>query len=107
MDAIVHVVRCFVSDDIIHVEGSVDPARDIETINLELIFSDIETAQRRLDKAAKALKGDKSLQGEVDFLKRLIEHLEKGLPARYHGAAFGKAGNLRLQYERRGFFRRN
>lgn len=82
VDAIVHVVRCFHSDDIIHVEGSVDPERDIETINLELIFSDIEMAQRRLDKASKALKGDKKLQGEVDFLKRLIEHLEKGLPAR-------------------------
>ena len=82
VDAIVHVVRCFESDDIIHVEGSVDPARDIETINLELIFSDIEMAQRRLDKTAKALKGDKSLQGEVDFLKRLIAHLESGLPAR-------------------------
>ncbi len=82
VDAIVHVVRCFESDDIIHVEGSVDPERDIETINLELIFSDIEMAQRRLDKASKALKGDKKLQGEVDFLKRLIEHLEKGLPAR-------------------------
>lgn len=81
VDAIVHVVRCFESDDIIHVEGSVDPARDIETINLELIFSDIEMAQRRLDKTAKALKGDKSLQGEVDFLKRLIVHLENGLPA--------------------------
>lgn len=82
VDAIVHVVRCFESDDIIHVEGSVDPARDIETINLELIFSDIEMAQRRLDKTAKALKGDKSLQGEVDFLKRLIAHLENWLPAR-------------------------
>ncbi len=82
VDAIVHVVRCFESDDIIHVEGSVDPARDIETINLELIFSDIEMAQRRLDKASKALKGDKTLQGEVDFLKRLIAHLESGLPAR-------------------------
>lgn len=82
VDAIVHVVRCFESDDIIHVVGSVDPARDIETINLELIFSDIEMAQRRLDKTAKALKGDKSLQGEVDFLKRLISHLENGLPAR-------------------------
>ena len=82
VDAIVHVVRCFESDDIIHVEGSVDPARDIETINLELIFSDIEMAQRRLDKATKALKGDKKMQAEVDFLKRLIEHLEKGLPAR-------------------------
>jgi len=82
VDAIVHVVRCFESDDIIHVEGSVDPIRDIETINLELIFSDIEMAQRRLDRATKALKGDKKMQSEVDFLKRLIAHLEEGLPAR-------------------------
>lgn len=82
VDAIVHVVRCFESDDIIHVEGSVDPLRDIETINLELIFSDMETVQRRLDRASKALKGDKKLQGEVDFLKRLSAHLEQGLPAR-------------------------
>lgn len=82
VDAIVHVVRCFESDDIIHVDGSVDPARDIETINLELIFSDIEMVQRRLDRTSKALKGDKSLQVEVDFLKRLIAHLENGLPAR-------------------------
>ena len=82
VDAVVHVVRCFESTDIIHVEGSVDPARDIETINLELIFSDIEMAERRLDRAPKALKGDKKLQPEVDFLKRLIAHLESGLPAR-------------------------
>ena len=82
VDAVVHVVRCFESDDIIHVEGSVDPARDIETINLELIFSDIEMAERRLDRATKALKGDKKMQPEVDFLKRLIAHLESGLPAR-------------------------
>ncbi len=82
VDAVVHVVRCFESTDIIHVEGSVDPVRDIETINLELIFSDIEMAQRRLDRATKALKGDKKMQGEVDFLKRLIAHLEEGLPAR-------------------------
>lgn len=82
VDAIVHVVRCFESTDIIHVEGSVDPLRDIETINLELILSDIEIAQRRLDKATKTLKGDKSMQAEVDFLKRLIAHLEEGLPAR-------------------------
>jgi len=82
VDAVVHVVRCFESTDIIHVEGSVDPLRDIETINLELILSDIEIAQRRLDKATKALKGDKSMQTEVDFLKRLIAHLEEGLPAR-------------------------
>ena len=82
VDAIVHVVRCFESDDIIHVEGSVDPARDIETINIELILSDMEIATRRLDRAQKALKGDKSLQAEVDFLKRLLSHLEQGLPAR-------------------------
>ena len=82
VDAIVHVVRCFENDDIIHVEGSVDPERDIETINLELIFSDIEMVQRRLDKQTKALKGDKSLQEEVDFLKKLLESLENGIPAR-------------------------
>ncbi len=82
VDAIVHVVRCFENDDIIHVEGSVDPARDIETINLELIFSDMEMVQRRLDKSSKALKGDKSLQTEVDFLKRLMAALEEGIPAR-------------------------
>ncbi|MBR3144907.1 MAG: redox-regulated ATPase YchF [Clostridia bacterium] len=82
VDAVVHVVRCFESNDIIHVEGSVDPIRDIETINLELIFSDIEIATRRLDKASKALKGDKSMQTEVDFLKRLIAHLDEGQPAR-------------------------
>ncbi|HAS38014.1 MAG TPA: redox-regulated ATPase YchF, partial [Ruminococcaceae bacterium] len=60
-DAIIHVVRCFENDDIIHVEGSVDPARDIETINFELIFSDIEMVDRRLDRTMKAMKGDKSL----------------------------------------------
>lgn len=82
VDAIVHVVRCFESDDIIHVEGSVDPIRDIETINLELIFSDMEMVTRRLDKTRKALKGDKTLAGEVAFLERLMAHLESGLPAR-------------------------
>ena len=82
VDAIVHVVRCFESTDIIHVDGSVDPIRDIETINLELIFSDMEIVSRRLDKASKALKGDKRMQGEVDFLKRLMAHLESGAPAR-------------------------
>lgn len=82
VDAIVHVVRCFEGTDVIHVEGSVDPARDIETINLELILSDLELVQRRLDRSQKALKGDKGMQREVDFLKRLITHLENGQPAR-------------------------
>ena len=82
VDAIIHVVRCFESDDIIHVEGSVDPARDIETINLELIFSDIETLERRIDKGVKALKGDKKLLPEIEFFKRLKKELENGVPAR-------------------------
>ena len=59
-DAIVHVVRCFENDDIIHVEGSIDPKRDIETINLELVLSDVEMMERRIDKTKKMLKGDKN-----------------------------------------------
>ena len=82
VDAIVHVVRCFESDDIIHVEGSVDPSRDIETINIELILSDMEMVSRRLDKSAKAMKGDKSLAPEVEFLRRLLKELEDGVSAR-------------------------
>ena len=82
VDAIIHVVRCFDNDDIIHVEGSVNPQRDIETINLELILSDIELLDRRIDRSAKAMKGDKSLAKEVDFLKRLRGELENGVNAR-------------------------
>jgi GTP-binding protein YchF len=82
VDAIVHVVRCFENDDIIHVEGSVDALRDMETINLELIFADMEMVERRLDRTQKALKGDKTLQGEVDFLKRILATLEQGKAAR-------------------------
>ena len=82
VDAIIHVVRCFENDDIIHVDGSVDPARDIETINLELIFSDIEMVERRIDRTSKAMKGDKSLAKELEFLKALKAHLEEGKSAR-------------------------
>jgi GTP-binding protein YchF len=82
VDAVIHVVRCFENDDIIHVSGSIDPARDIETINLELIFSDLELVERRIDRCSKALKGDKSLAKELDFLKRLKAELESGKPAR-------------------------
>lgn len=82
VDAIVHVVRCFEDDDIIHVEGSVDPLRDMETINLELIFADMETLERRLDRTAKAMKGDKTLAGEYDYLKSVLAALEDGRPAR-------------------------
>lgn len=82
VDAIVHVVRCFEDTNIIHVDGSINPLRDIETINLELIFSDIEMIERRIDRAKKASKGDKKYLAEVDFLERLREHLESGKSAR-------------------------
>lgn len=82
VDAIVHVVRCFQDDNIVHVEGSIDPVRDMETINLELVFADMETVEKRLDKATKMLKGDKSLAVEIELLKRVKDTLEQGLPAR-------------------------
>ena len=82
VDAIVHVVRCFKDDNIIHVEGSVDPARDVETINLELIFSDIEIVERRIDRVRKAAKSDKSLLAEVSALEKVQGGLEEGKCAR-------------------------
>ena len=82
VDAIVHVVRCFEDDNIIHVDGSIGAGRDIETINLELIFSDLEILQRRIDKDKKLLKGDKSMQKEIDFLEKLTAHMEEGNSAR-------------------------
>lgn len=82
VDAVVHVVRCFENDNIIHVDGSIDPRRDIETIDLELIFSDIELIERRIDRAKKMVKGDKKYQTEIDFLERLKAHLEEGHSAR-------------------------
>ena len=82
VDAIVHVVRCFDNDDIIHVDGSIDALRDMETISLELIFADMEAVERRLDRTKKALKGDKSLEAEVQFLQRVLTTLEAGHAAR-------------------------
>jgi len=83
VDAIVHVVRCFEDENIIHVDGSIDPARDIETINLELIFADMESVQRRKDKAVKNFRGgDKKAGVEVDLAERIYTHLESGKPAR-------------------------
>ena len=77
-DAIVHVVRCFEDANITHVDGSVDPVRDIETINLELIFSDIEMIDRKIERTKKALKGDKKLAGELALYERVRESLEAG-----------------------------
>ena len=82
VDAIVHVVRCFEDDNIVHVDGSIDPRRDIETIDLELVFADIELIERKLDRTKKAMKGDKTLAAEVEFLEALKAHLEEGKPAR-------------------------
>ncbi len=82
VDAIVHVVRCFENDNIVHVDGKIGAARDIETINLELVFSDMEIVQRRIDRAKKLVKGDKSIQKEIDFLEKLLAHLEEGKSAR-------------------------
>lgn len=82
VDAVVHVVRCFEDDNVIHVDGSVNPLRDIETINLELIFSDLEILERRIAKTGKAAKMDKSLAGEAELLESLKKHLEDGKMAR-------------------------
>lgn len=81
-DAIVHVVRCFEDSNITHVSGTIDPVRDIETINLELIFSDLEMLERRIDRTKKAMKGDKTLAKELELLERIKAALEDGKPAR-------------------------
>lgn len=78
VDAIVQVVRCFENSNITHVDGSIDPVRDIETINLELIFADIEAVDKRLEKAIKMARADKKHQIEVDALNKLKENLEAG-----------------------------
>ena len=82
VDSIVEVVRCFNDDNVVHVDGSVDPVRDIETINLELIFADIETVDKRIDKAKKMLKSDKKYQAEIDVLEKIKTNLEAGISAR-------------------------
>ena len=87
VDAIVHVVRCFEDENIIHVDGSVNPSRDIETINLELIFSDMETVQRRKEKAEKNFRGgDKKAGAEAELAQKIYTHLESGKPARTYDA---------------------
>ncbi len=81
-DAIVHVVRCFDDDNVIHVDGGADPLRDIETINFELIMADMEMVTRRIDKAKKAGKGDKKFLQEAELFERLLNHLDGGNSAR-------------------------
>ncbi|MBO4385341.1 MAG: redox-regulated ATPase YchF [Clostridia bacterium] len=83
VDAVVHVVRCFEDGNIVHVDGSVDPVRDMETINIELIFADLDTVERRLDKSKKSAKsGEKKYLKEIELLERIQARLEKQLPVR-------------------------
>ena len=82
VDAIVHVVRCFENDDIVHVDKTVDPVRDVDVINMELMLSDLELLEKRLDRAKKRLKGDKDAQADVNLTQRLIDALSSGTPAR-------------------------
>ena len=84
VDAIAHVVRCFDNDDIIHVAGSVDPLRDIDIINLELILADLAQIERRLDRTRKQARNNKEAQAEVDVLEKLVEVLNAGKPARQY-----------------------
>ncbi len=85
VDAICHVVRCFDDDNIVHVEGGADPARDMQIIDLELAMSDLELVDRRIDRVGKLAKGDKKYLLEVETLTRLREHLDAGKPARTFG----------------------
>jgi len=82
VDAVAHVLRCFENGDIVHVDGSVDPLRDLETINMELIFADMEVLERRIDKTAKLMKGDKTLAGELALYQRILAALGEGKTAR-------------------------
>src|SRR3712207_6343363 len=83
VDAIVHVVRCFENDDIVHVDGSVDPARDVEVIDTELLLKDLETVEKRALSAARTARtGDKAAKHEAELINQLKTHLESGQPAR-------------------------
>lgn len=98
VDAIVHVVRCFEDANIVHVDGSIDPLRDIETINLELIFSDLEVIERRSAKVIKSARNDKTLAKEAELLVKLKEHLENGKTARTYEAVDEEEAALLKEY---------
>ncbi len=98
VDAIVHVVRCFEDSNIIHVDGSVNPLRDIETINLELIFSDLEILERRIARVSRGAKNDKALAQELVLLNGLKEHLEEGKPAKTYPVHSDEEASLMAEY---------
>ena len=93
-DAVIHLVRCFDDPNIIHVDGKVDPAGDVETVNFELILSDLEIVERRIERTTKLLKTDKKLAGELEFLSKLKEHLESGKAAASYPADADEAAIL-------------
>ena len=93
-DAIIHVVRCFDDENVIHVEGSTDPLRDIQIINLELVMADLEMVQRRVEKATKAMKGDKKFAHEVELFTALQKHLDEGKLARTFACSEEDAARL-------------
>ena len=99
VDAVVHVVRCFEDPNVVHVEGSVDPLRDIETIETELLLKDLDTVAKRRERVAKSVKtGDKAAKAEADFLERLEAHLGDGQPARTIDTSDTEAAILRDQF---------
>ena len=99
VDAVVHVVRCFEDPNVVHVEGSVDPLRDIETIDTELLLKDLDTVSKRRERVAKSVKtGDKAAKLEADFLERLERHLGDGRPARTVEVSDAEAPILRDQF---------
>lgn len=103
VDAVIHVLRCFEDGDIVHVDGDVDPIRDLETINMELIYSDIEQLEKRIDKLAKLVRGDKTLQPQLDLYNKIMSILNEGKTARQAGlgddelALLGDANLLTLK----------
>ena len=102
-DAVIHVLRCFENGDIIHVDGNVDPIRDLETINMELIYSDIEQLEKRIEKVSKLVRGDKTLQPQLDLYEKILAALNEGKTARQLGlsddesALLGDANLLTLK----------
>ena len=91
-DAILHVVRCFENDDVIHVDGSVDPIRDIEVIDTELILADLQAVERKAERLSKQIRADKRLAPQLDLLQRLTAHLNTGKPASRNGRAQERPG---------------
>lgn len=98
VDAIVHVVRCFLDTNVIHVDGSIDSLRDIETINMELLFSDLEILERRIAKTGRGARNDKALAKELDLLNKIKEHLENGKMAKSFIADDEEETELLLSY---------